>query len=109
MEVVMPTLNMSAPSRAVKASPGIQVKVAGAFSAATAAIASQTAKRLQKVLERSMKTFEAGAASDARTRRSRLPPCLMASGKRGVNGEGPAPCTWSSLDSVGGVKGRRAE
>mmetsp|Transcript_23470 Transcript_23470/g.70161 ORF Transcript_23470/g.70161 Transcript_23470/m.70161 type:complete len:240 (+) Transcript_23470:22-741(+) len=77
MVVVMPTLNISRPRSPVKYEDLTHVKVGGAFTAAMAAMASHTAKRLQKVVAafcRPVSSTTAGVAASASS--ARRPPAF---------------------------------
>mmetsp|Transcript_111163 Transcript_111163/g.313693 ORF Transcript_111163/g.313693 Transcript_111163/m.313693 type:complete len:247 (+) Transcript_111163:827-1567(+) len=87
MVVVIPTLNMRSPRSPVKAGLGIHVNEGGYLMAATAAIASQTANKLQKVLARSLNAEDGVASTTAASAaralpNQRLPPFAMALRRR---------------------------
>ena len=65
MVVVIPTENIRSPSKPVKYSDFTQVKDAGCFKAATAAIASQTANKLQNVVLNFLKLPSSSSPSPA--------------------------------------------
>ena len=73
--VVMPTENIRSPNKPVKYSDFTQVKEAGCFKAATAAIANQIAKRLQNVVLNFLKVLSSSPSSPAL--RKMLRPCLF--------------------------------